>query len=64
MVLNKIDLLPYVPFDMEAARRNARSIHPDIEIIETSCTAGNGLDSWRQWIAERMRLAADSPSHA
>jgi len=43
MVLNKIDLLPYVPFDMEAARRNARSIHPDIEIIETSCTAGNGL---------------------
>jgi hydrogenase nickel incorporation protein HypB len=64
MVLNKIDLLPYVPFDMEAARRNARSIHPDIEIIETSCTAGNGLDSWRQWIAERMRLAAGSPSHA
>jgi len=53
-----------VPFDMEAARRNARSIHPDIEIIETSCTAGNGLDSWRQWIAERMRLAAGSPSHA
>jgi hydrogenase nickel incorporation protein HypB len=58
MVLNKIDLLPYVPFDMEAARRNARSIHPEIEIIETSCTAGNGLDAWRQWIADRMREAA------
>jgi hydrogenase nickel incorporation protein HypB len=58
MVLNKIDLLPYVPFDMEAARRNARSIHPGIEIIETSCTAGNGLDAWRQWIAERIREAA------
>jgi len=60
MVLNKIDLLPYVPFDMEAARRNARSIHADIEIIETSCTAGNGLDSWRHWIAERMSCTADS----
>ena len=58
MVLNKIDLLPYVPFDMEAARRNARSIHPEIEIIETSCTAGNGLDTWRQWIDERMRTSA------
>jgi len=57
MVLNKIDLLPYVPFDMEAARRNARSIHPGIDIIETSCTTGNGLDVWRQWIGERMREA-------
>ena len=55
MVLNKIDLLPYVPFDIEAARRNARSIHPDIEIIEMSCTTGSGLDAWRRWIEERMR---------
>jgi Ni2+-binding GTPase involved in maturation of urease and hydrogenase len=45
---------------MEAARRNARSIHPDIEIIETSCTAGNGLETWREWIGERMRCAADA----
>ena len=60
MVLNKIDLLPYVPFDMEAARRNARSIHSGIEIIETSCTAGNGLEAWRRWIAERMSSAADA----
>jgi len=62
MVLNKIDLLPYVPFDMEAARRNARSIHPDMEIIETSCTSGSGLDTWRQWIGERMRSRALKPS--
>src|SRR5208283_63923 len=34
MVLNKIDLLPYVPCGIEAARRNARSIHADIDIIE------------------------------
>jgi hydrogenase nickel incorporation protein HypB len=49
---------------MEAARRNARSIHPDIEIVETSCTTGDGLDSWRRWIAERMKCAADARQRA
>ena len=46
MILNKIDLLPYVPFEPELARENARRIHPEIEIIETSCTTGAGLDQW------------------
>ena len=54
MVLNKIDLLPYVPFDAEQARRNARSIQPDIEIIDVSCTSGEGLDRWRAWLEERL----------
>ena len=44
MILNKIDLLPHVPFKPELARENARQIHPDIEIIETSCTTGAGFD--------------------
>ena len=57
MILNKIDLLPYVPFDMEAARANARSIHPDIDIIETSCTTGAGIALWRRWIDARMHAA-------
>ncbi len=35
MILNKIDLLPHVPFKLELARENARSINPEIEIIET-----------------------------
>jgi len=60
MVLNKIDLLPYVHFDMEAARRNARSLHPEIEIIETSCTTGSGLEAWRGWIGARMRRGEDA----
>jgi len=54
MVLNKVDLLPYVTFDMDAARRNARSIHSNIGIIETSCVTGAGLDAWGQWIADRI----------
>lgn len=50
MVLNKIDLLPYVPFEVQAARENARHINPAIEILETSCTSGAGLDEWTNWI--------------
>jgi hydrogenase nickel incorporation protein HypB len=53
MILNKIDLLPYVPFRAELARENARSIHPEIEILEVSCTTGAGLDAWREWLARR-----------
>jgi hydrogenase nickel incorporation protein HypB len=53
MILNKVDLLPYVPFRAELARENARSIHPEIEILEVSCTTGAGLDAWRAWLARR-----------
>ena len=54
VIFNKIDLLPYVPLDLELAKQNARSIHPGIEIIETSCTTGHGLDVWRSWLARAI----------
>jgi hydrogenase nickel incorporation protein HypB len=50
MVLNKIDLLPYVPFDIEKAIANARSIQPKIDIIRTSCTTEAGLSDWLAWL--------------
>jgi hydrogenase nickel incorporation protein HypB len=50
MVLNKVDLLPYVPFNVDQAIANARSIQPGIEIIRTSCTTGEGLDDWMSWL--------------
>lgn len=53
MILNKIDLLPYVPFDREIVCENARSINPRIEIIETSCTTGEGLEAWQAWLEAR-----------
>jgi hydrogenase nickel incorporation protein HypB len=53
MILNKIDLLPYVPFDPSLAIENARRIHPGIEIIETSCTTAAGLERWLAWLAGR-----------
>jgi hydrogenase nickel incorporation protein HypB len=53
MVLTKIDLLPYVPFDIAAARENARKVHPAMEILEVSSTTGVGLDAWLEWLAAR-----------
>ncbi|MBZ5580718.1 MAG: hydrogenase nickel incorporation protein HypB [Acidobacteriia bacterium] len=50
MVLNKIDLLPYVPFQREVACENARRVQPGIEILELSCSTGEGLDRWRAWL--------------
>jgi len=57
MILTKVDLLPYVPFDMEAARKNAREVHPEIEILEVSCTTGQGMDAWRAWLEDRRTRA-------
>jgi hydrogenase nickel incorporation protein HypB len=54
MVLNKIDLLPYVPFQAALACENARRVQPEIEIVEVSCTSGQGLDGWRAWLEGRL----------
>jgi hydrogenase nickel incorporation protein HypB len=53
LVLSKIDLLPYVPFDMAAAERNARLIHPEIDLVKLSCVMGTGLEQWQTWVAQR-----------
>jgi len=55
MILNKIDLLPYVPFDAEKAKENARKVHPGMEILELSCTTGQGLDDWIRWLEEKRK---------
>ena len=54
MVLNKIDLLPYVPFQAEVAKENARRVQPDIEILDVSCTTGEGIDRWRAWLDRHL----------
>ena len=53
VVLNKIDLLPYVPFQAALAIENARRVQPEVEILEVSCTTGQGLDRWRAWLERR-----------
>jgi len=55
MLLTKIDLLPYVPFNPDLARENARRVHPQIEIIDISSTTGAGLDLWLSWLQRRIQ---------
>ncbi len=59
MILTKVDLLPYVPFDLEQAKANARQVHPGIEIIELSCQTGQGFDGWQQWLTQRRSAARE-----
>jgi len=57
LILTKTDLLPYVPFDIEAAAENARRVHPGMEIVKVSSLTGNGLDEWLTWLAQRRKTA-------
>jgi len=50
MVLNKIDLLPYVPFDASRCIEHARSIHPSLEVLRLSAATGEGLGAWCAWL--------------
>jgi hydrogenase nickel incorporation protein HypB len=54
LILNKIDLLPYVPFSIVKARENAQKVHPGMEIIEVSCLTGEGLPKWQGWLESRI----------
>lgn len=50
MLLNKIDLLPYLNFDVESCITAARAVNPHIEVILISATSGEGMDSWLGWL--------------
>lgn len=61
LILNKIDLLPYVPFDIAAAEGNARSVHGNMDIVRVSCQTREGMTEWLAWLEHKRngsRLAA------
>jgi hydrogenase nickel incorporation protein HypB len=55
LILNKIDLLPHVPFDIAAAEANARRTHPGMEIVRVSCLTREGLPQWRDWLKRKRQ---------
>jgi hydrogenase nickel incorporation protein HypB len=60
LVINKVDLVPYVDSDVSAIRRHARLANPDLQIFETSCRTGEGIAEWAGWLAvqaERRRAS-------
>ncbi len=58
MLINKIDLLPYVNFDMEACIEAARQINPDIRVLQVSATTGEGLEAWYGWLRHQRKAAS------
>lgn len=55
MLVSKADLLPYVPFSVEAAAKDAREVNPDLEVISISSTNGTGLDEWCNWLQNKVK---------
>ncbi|HTP05270.1 MAG TPA: hydrogenase nickel incorporation protein HypB [Nitrospirota bacterium] len=50
LVLNKIDLLPYMNTDMNKVRNDSLALNPKLKIFEVSCATGAGIDAWAQWL--------------
>ncbi|GCF09973.1 hydrogenase nickel incorporation protein HypB [Dictyobacter arantiisoli] len=50
MIINKLDLLPYVDYDLAKVKRQALAINPHLRIFELSCRSGEGLDIWCDWL--------------
>lgn len=58
MIINKIDLAPYVNFDLDRCEEYARRVNPKIAILRVSATKGDGMDKWVQWIKAQRLIAA------
>jgi hydrogenase nickel incorporation protein HypB len=55
VVINKIDLLPYVPFRMEYFQKGIEALNPGVVQFPLSCKTGNGLDAWLQWLKQEIQ---------
>lgn len=54
MLVSKADLLPYVPFSVEAAAKDAREVNPDLSVIQISTLNGEGIDEWCEWLENKL----------
>ena len=62
MLLNKIDLLPHLRFDVERCLAYARQVNPEIEVFQVSAETGEGMPAWYAWL--RRRVAAPQTAAA
>ncbi|MGF1767426.1 hydrogenase nickel incorporation protein HypB [Enterovibrio makurazakiensis] len=56
VILNKIDLLPYVSFDVSLCRQHIESVNPQASIIELSATNNQGMQDWLNWLIEKHNV--------
>jgi len=55
VIINKIDLIPYTNFSLENARKYVHQLNPKAIIFETSCTSGEGIEEWCEWLQNKMK---------
>ena len=56
LVLNKIDLLPYVKFNVDSFIKTVKNINAKVELFKVSCTTGEGVQAWAKWLTAKMKL--------
>ncbi|MBR2583356.1 MAG: hydrogenase nickel incorporation protein HypB, partial [Oscillospiraceae bacterium] len=54
LLINKIDVLPYFDFDLEACEKYVRRLNPNMKIIPISARTGEGIDEWADWLREQI----------
>lgn len=54
VILNKVDLQPFVDFDLERFRRGVEALKPDLPIFAVSCKTGSGLEAWAKWLEKTI----------
>jgi len=54
LLINKMDIMPYVDFDLKKARRDSLALNKKLKIFEVSCKTGDGLDAWIAWLTQRI----------
>jgi hydrogenase nickel incorporation protein HypB len=62
VVLNKMDLLPYVPYDADLAVSNALSVNSNLKVFRTSARSGEGLEEWCAWLSSLVTARRVSAS--
>jgi len=55
VIINKMDLLPHVDFDIAAFRRSITGLNPKVEVFQLSCKTGEGVERWCSWILEQVK---------
>lgn len=55
LIINKIDLLPYIDFDLQYFKRGIEILNPDVTFFPLSCKTGEGVSTWTDWLLARVR---------
>ena len=61
VLITKVDLLPYLPVDLETIRHNIHSINPNASVIEISALTGEGIETWHQWVQQALLQNVQKP---